>query len=51
MKKQVKNEKHILLECTMIKGWYLCCYKCQHRNLNVYPNVATFLKRRASIIP
>lgn len=34
---------------TMIKKWYLCCYKCRCRNLNVYPNVnsleSTFLFR------
>ena len=24
---------------TIIKGCYPCCYKCRHRNLNVYPNV------------
>ena len=24
---------------TMIKGWHLCCYKCLHRNLNVYSNI------------
>ena len=24
---------------TMTKVWYLCCNKCQHRNLNAYSNV------------
>ena len=23
---------------TLTKGWYLCCYKYQRRNLNIYPN-------------
>ena len=39
---------------TMINGWYLCCYKYQCRNLNVYPNIdsreSSFLYRGNSAI-
>ena len=41
MTKQVKYEKNILWDASHhdFKGWYLCCYKCWHININVYPNV------------
>ena len=32
------GKKYFGMLCTLAKRWYLCCYKCWHTNLNVYPN-------------
>ena len=39
MKKQVKKGIFCWMLRTLTKGWYLRCYKYQHRNHNIYPNI------------